>query len=160
MNFLKEWAFSIFITVLIITIFSMIIPKGQLDKVMKFSLSLFFLVALVTPFVSKISSINFGFKDEIEVNTQKMYKNDILEKSNEDFISLTEKNISNNIGNILKQNNINPKKITTNININDNTSISINNLVILLDKKDINLEQKVKEVILKEVLYEPEIEYE
>ncbi len=160
MNFLKEWAFSIFITILIITIFSMIIPKGQLDRVMKFSLSLFFLVALITPFVSKISSLNFGFKDEIEVNTQNIYNNNIIEKSNKDFISLVEKNISNNIFDILKKIDINPKKIITSININENNSISINNLVILLDKKDINLEKKIKEVILKEVLYDAEIEYE
>ena len=130
MNFLKEWAFSIFITILIITIFSMIIPKGQLDRVMKFSLSLFFLVALITPFVSKISSLNFGFKDEIEVNTQNIYNNNIIEKSNKDFISLVEKNISKNIFEILKKIDINPKKIITSININENNSISINNLVI------------------------------
>lgn len=50
MEQIKQWAVNICITLVVTGVFSMLIPHGSMEKVMKFATSVFFLCCLLLPF--------------------------------------------------------------------------------------------------------------
>ena len=73
MEAIKSWAFSISTAVVVSTIMQMLVPKGNLEKVVKISLSVFMLSIIFSPFLIdvefKIQSED-SFKSEIGDYTQ------------------------------------------------------------------------------------------
>lgn len=158
MDFIREWAFSICITLIATSLFSLLAPKGSMEKILKFTISLFFLNCLVTPFIVNPPKINFDIDQVDPRNESSNY--DVVTKTNEQFLSITKKNIEKTLSGILVSNNINCKKIEININISQDKSIFISSIDILLDKSYIMMDNQIKELIKKEVEMEPILIYE
>ena len=73
MEAIKSWAFSISIAAVVSTITQMLVPKGNLEKVVKISLSVFMLSIIFSPFLLDVDfkmQSEDSFKIEIEDYTQ------------------------------------------------------------------------------------------
>lgn len=162
MNWIREWAFSICITLIAISLFSMLMPKGSMEKTVKFTISLFFLSCLIGPFIFNPPSFslftnfsNKNIKDSLNYEIVKTVHNQVL-------VSI-ENIIRRNITQFLKKNNINNiniKKIEININISDDNSILINRIDIFLDSSYKMMDNQIRNIIKKEVEIEPSIIYD
>lgn len=142
MESLKLIGTSLCITVLITSIFSMLIPKLKLKSAINTAVSLFFLISLVSPFLSA----DFSFSVPAVFDYQEKAPIAVSEKISEQFLSLAEANLEQSIKSSLKKSGIIPKEIEIKINIAENDCISINKLNVILDKGE---SKKLEEVISK-----------
>ena len=59
MSEIKQWAVNICITLAATAVFSMLVPNGSMEKVLKFTISLFFVCCLLTPFLVGLPQIDW-----------------------------------------------------------------------------------------------------
>lgn len=143
--------------VLIITgIFSILVPKSNMDKVIKFVITLFFLSGIVIPIAKGQFDFSFEYSDfkldKVNASVTDNTKNTIT--------ILSEKKLENTSKQILNKNNIECKKVDMDIHILEDDSIDITKFKIYLPRTEqINL-KKAQDLILKEVGIKPNIEIE
>lgn len=79
MEFLKEWTYTICITLVISVVFSILTPKGNMGRFFKIILATFIFLSFIYPL--KSSEIDLSFPDfnisDIEGSQSKAYKNTI-----------------------------------------------------------------------------------
>ena len=144
---------AICVTVIAGTIYSILIPNNKMEKTVKFTISLFFLASIILPFVN--GSLDIDIISDIAVPAI-----GIQADNDEGMIALAEKKIDAELLGILNSNKTFPKKVETNININETNCISISNVVVTLDSTDEKSSKKVEKLIKKEVGKTPKILYE
>lgn len=145
---------SICITTVITSIFTMLLPNGKLDNVIKFAITLFFLTSILSPFLNTDLQLDIKtFTNEIITPTNKSMEVEITQA----FIDIAKLHIEEDINSILHSNNINPKKIEIGINILDDTSIYIEKVKIFIDFIDDDTTYKIYDVITTEIGISPEI---
>ena len=126
MEFFKEWAFSICCALIIGGILNMILPSGNMQKIFKTVLCVFFICVIAAP-ITEIDFSKFRFDysnsdileihaDENEFNkiSAEYFENEIIKATNE----------------ILKNENLQAEDIYLKINISENGSIDINKFVL------------------------------
>ncbi len=159
MDWIREWAFSICITLIAISLFSMLMPKGSMEKTAKFTISLFFLSCLIGPFIFNPPSFSL-FTNFSNKNIKDNLNYEIVKTVHNQVVVSIENVIRKNITETLKKNNINIKKIEININISDDNSILINRIDIFLDSSYKMMDNQIRNIIKKEVEIEPSIIYD
>lgn len=127
-----------------ISMLDMLCPEKKFEKQMRLIFSLFFLIGLAAPFLS-----GGGFSFEGFNLSEKSDFSSVQNSLKEDYKTAIEKNISSALLEKLKANGINADKISTNVNISDDNSISISEIEVELSDK--GLEQKAFDVIKNEV---------
>ncbi|HIZ56586.1 MAG TPA: stage III sporulation protein AF [Firmicutes bacterium] len=60
MQGIREWAFAICLTLIGTAVFGMLVPKGKIEKSIQFTISLLFILCLVSPFVSGEIDLDFS----------------------------------------------------------------------------------------------------
>ncbi|MEG0693225.1 MAG: stage III sporulation protein AF [Oscillospiraceae bacterium] len=144
---------SICITMVVTSIFSMLTPDSKLDKVLKFSISLFFLTSLISPFVNN----KLDFRIDISDITQTNQTRELSQSVENQFLSIAMSNIEHTVENLLKRENISPKKVEVLININEDNSISINKLMVYIDKSDEKKKQAVEKIVKDGAGFAPQV---
>lgn len=152
MDTIREWAASICITLVATSIFSMLIPHGGMEKVMKFAISTFFISCLLSPFWSGLPNLSW----EAEAAIQSDYSG-ISSQMNEQVIRLSEANLRRVIGEILEENGIKTEKISPQVHISDDGSISISKVMVELAEDENKNVQSVQELIEQETGLEAEV---
>ncbi|MEG2429344.1 MAG: stage III sporulation protein AF [Oscillospiraceae bacterium] len=147
MEVIKNIGINICITLVITAIFTMLVPNNKLDKILKFSISLFFLASLISPFFNSKLDFHINIDDIITSSPQK----NISQKADEQFYQIATKNLEMSIEKLLNQKGIPIKKIKIFINNSDNNSIFINKVIVTLDKANEKYISQIKEIIEKEV---------
>lgn len=145
---------SICITLVVTSLFSMLIPNTKLEKVLKFAISLFFLTGLISPFFS--SDLNFHIDME-DLAPQTNSQSQLKTSAESQFASLAAKNLESSIDRMLKTEGIKTEKIKVLINKNDDDNISINKLMVYIDNENINKATRIESIIKKEVGIVPSI---
>ncbi len=154
MDGIKEIGFSVSIILIVTGIFSMLVPTDRMEKTMKLTLSVFFLISLVTPFVN--ADFSFDVSDSYK---EYAYEDTALSAGfNEKTKNLTEQYIASQLKNLLKDEGYYVNKITVSVNITAQNSIDISEVVITLPETYIQKEDKIKAVI-KENLGESNITF-
>lgn len=154
MESLKFIGISICITTVITSIFTMLLPDGKLDNVIKFAITLFFLTSIVTPFID--SDLNLDFKSltqEISLETNKTLEKELSNT----FIQIAKSYIEEDINDNLIKNNIPIKKVSISINILSDSSIYIEKVKIYITSKEEDNTEKINEIVLNEINIIPEI---
>ena len=128
MNEIKQWAVNVCVTLAATGIFSMLIPHGNMEKVMKFAVSVFFLSCLLFPFFTGLPELQWNAQESTGVP----YEN-IQETMNRQFLELSRKRIEQIVGQILAAEGIQPEKITADIHISEDNSVSINKVTVTLN---------------------------
>lgn len=116
-----------------ITIFSRLYPSEKFEKQMKTIFSLILVISIANP----IASGKLELPDISEaVTANSDYYQSLSENTDDYFIKSIERNISINIEAELKEHNIFPLEINTNINISENNSISISEVSVTVDNAE------------------------
>lgn len=109
-------------------VYSLLIPGGSMEKLMKLCLSVFFLISLVTPF----------FNTQIRLDTVNNYKAAVLpdDVNNTNIVmSLAKTNLEEKLTTYLSKKNIKILKAEIFINKNEFDSIDISKVVLTLQNK-------------------------
>lgn len=82
MDFIKEWTFTICITLIISVVFSMLTPKGNMGRFFKIILATFIFLSFIYPLKSEQIDINFPEfnMSEFEAEERELYQNKISMK--------------------------------------------------------------------------------
>lgn len=74
MQLLKQWAISVCASGILGTVFSMIAPKGSMDKTIKLMIAIFIFTSMLVPFVSaeKLNFDEFYQADHSEVSQEEL----------------------------------------------------------------------------------------
>lgn len=136
---------------IVITLIELLIPKGKMENTVRFAMGAFMICMIISPLLSLFNNLNFDFD----------YSNDIslnIDSSiSEDTYQLAEDNISQLVTTLLSQNNIEVKKVDVNMDINSDTGIDINKIVIYLDKEQESLSQTAKSLCEKNFSIDTEV---
>lgn len=154
MEIVRNFAISICITIVATGIFSMLIPNGTMEKVVKFTVSLFFLLSIIIPFVTGLKDFKVEYvSGEVLQENNKQLENNI----NENILNITKSKLEQSIVDILKKNDILVKKVFVDINIIDKSSIDISKIEIYIDSEQKDKQNQIEQIIKKEVEVTPEI---
>jgi len=153
METIKAIGMSICVTLVVTSIFSMLMPDTKLDKVIKFSISLFFLTSLISPFITSDIKINVDI-DDIVLESK---STNLSQASQTQFFSLAEKNIQSALIRYLQNEDINVRKIEVCINKIDNNNISISKLMVYINREQEETATRIKALVKREVGVTPDV---
>ncbi len=140
MNGISSWATAISICAIICTIVEMLISDSKLEKTVRFVLGAFMICAIIMPITDMTDEIS-------EVDFNITMSDDSKEKFDIQKIELFKKQISSLVTSILSEENIYPQKIDVNMDIDENNSISIISVTVVLKKQDVEKANRVSYVI-------------
>ena len=128
---------------IVITIFNSLYPSEKFSKQVKIIFSLIFILSIAKPIAAgKITLPEIGET----VSASSDYYSSLSDNTYDYFIRSVENNISASLEAKLHEKNIYPEEIQTSINISDNGSISINEVIITL--KDMTVSSDAAECII------------
>lgn len=105
MEFIKQWCFSICVSLIAAVIFSLFTPKGRMNGFYKILLSFFIFVSFLYP-----------LKD-FNINDVKI-KDFAIDNYSEDYSKIYEDKVNREIENVLKENGVTGAVVSSEININ------------------------------------------
>ena len=144
-KFLETWIGQISISVIIVSIFEMILPNGNLKKYIKAILGIYIIYCIITPFVNKNNLFELDKLDIEKHATNNIKQSNINQESMDKrlealYIEELEKNINTKIKEYGYE--IYKCKIDANLNSNkENPGIHNINLVIKECKKNIEIDK-------------------
>ena len=144
---------SICITMVVTSIFSMLTPDSKLDKMLKFSISLFFLTSLISPFVNNKLDFHIDISDITQTQQDKQLSQGVASQ----FITIAIENLEHSVENLLIRKKINPKKVEVLINISEDDSISISKLMVYIEQSDELRIQEIEKIVAEEVGFAPQV---
>lgn len=131
-----------------ISMLDIITPEGKFKKNVRFVFSLVFIIVLLKPIVKKEININFSDFDNFEASAEYIYvQNTFYEVLSDNYSD----NLTQSLNQKLKVNDISPKKISVNVNIDDNNRIDISEVKIVLAYCDRSKASETKDVIRNEI---------
>lgn len=143
MGAIRSWALIICFASIACTMLEIITPNGKMEKMMKLVLGVFMICAIITPLVTTFRNIDINFKTNNYEDDLEEYKNKFDTKMNEIAIDKI-KDLTLNELNLI---NIKPRKIDVFMDMKDKDCISIKEITVTLDKKNLNKQEEVKKVI-------------
>lgn len=156
MNELKQWAITVTLCALVGTIVYIITPEGNIKKSVKVVVSIFFIAALLSPFIK-------GDKIDINLNLNKKYSSESVTDSklqdniNKQMLEAAKESTIAEIKSILYSYKIYDGQIEADMDINDKNSIFIKSITIFIDDSENANIEAVKNAIKKEFNLNAEI---
>lgn len=154
MDGFKELVLVICIASLGLTLYKMLSPNKAFDKQLKFLISLYFLFAVLSPFLS--GKISFALPANAAYAEGFDYSN-LEEKVFAQLESSTAKNIEGDLTDMLAKNDITAQEISVDVNISKDYSISINEIQLVLNPGATLSADEIKALVEKEVGENPNI---
>lgn len=131
MDSIKQWAMTICFAALAAGLANIIAPKGNLEKVYKFAVSLFFLCCVLVPLFSlKGISLNMNLQSVTQQN------NNLQKTVDEQKLSETQSSVSALITEACKKKGVTPLSVTTKAAIDKSGNIAISSAVVKLKKEN------------------------
>ena len=132
MDGIRLWAFSICSAAVVGTIVYMIFPKGKLEKIFRFTVTLFFLCSLFSPLIVRTTGFSLNF-DFLEPEEHQVPENQELDYTLEEQIEHAfRQNLTQLIEKSLQEIEIKADKILLDIHIESDNSIIIDQITIYL----------------------------
>lgn len=129
MEALKQWAVTIIMTALSGAVIQILMPKGKTERMVNIILSLFFLCAILSPFITGTSqSLWDELNDKIFIPEAEL--SDKQENLNETILKETEKETENAIYKLAVQEGFSEINVNVNMDISGTNSISIDEIKI------------------------------
>ncbi len=151
MTLIKQWALGLVIASVAGALALIISPQGAVEKQVRTAVSLFLLVAFMSPFVSE-----FDFDDLFSYQSVSAY--DGSSQISNNIAKKFESDIKNRINNLLSKNGIEANKINIDVIITDNNEMKLEKAVVVV-KNGIN-DAEVKHLIKENLGLVVEIEVE
>lgn len=147
MESIKQWAVCLCAAVLAAGIIVMLAPEGGTKKILKTVVSIFVLCCMIAP-LANFTGINFSIAEKPQEVAQA--NSDSLESAvNQQVLKASEERIKQMAVNNLSAEGINVESVSVNMDIAEDNSIIINQLVIVLDNAP---DQQAAESIIKKTM--------
>lgn len=131
-----------------ISMLDIITPSEKLKKQIRFIFSLVFIIAITSSILN--SEIDFEIPSSKDIEQSEQYQA-VMKTYTQNLADNFKTNIEKNLEEKLKINNIGAKKVSLNVDIDENECISIKGADVVLTKTDKNVSSKVKTVIQNEI---------
>ncbi len=145
MGFLKEWAFSVCAACTCGAIAYMLSPDGNLQKIYKFCVNLFFLFSVITPFFMG-GGMDFSVED-LDIQSDLSARQAYSEKLDEQVLGVFALNLENSVKQELSSMGIEAQKISINLNIEEDNSICITQIELYTAQENLSKEQEIQKIV-------------
>lgn len=125
---MKEWILSVSGTILLTTVFSLIIPSGKTASIIKTVFSVLCVFVFIKPvfyLYNQKNEVSIDFSNNVEFNLNENYLNYILDLKKEESSKICNK--------ILSQNGLAAKDLYINIAVTDEFDYNLDNITVYLD---------------------------
>lgn len=153
MEAIRNIGISICISMVVTSIFSMLVPDTKMDKVLKFAISLFFLTSIISPFMTNKINFTMDFSEVSKVQS----RSNLIDTSNKQFSELAAVNLERSLTKILSSEGVVVQKIVVTINKSETGDISISKLMVYLDETNENRRGDIENIVKREVGITPTI---
>ena len=133
---IREIGISICVTAVAAAIFQGLMPKSSLEKTARFILSIFFLSCLIVPFTHFDYSAFENSLSVYQTEDMSIEKSSLQTIVNQKLDELTKQSVSQTMYSTLRQYEIEPIEIQVNTTIEEDNSIIINSVIVLVDLED------------------------
>ncbi len=158
MELIRNWATVVCITLVVTILFSMLVPKGSMERVLQFSISLFFIVSFITPFITQFSSFRLDVSASAQVEESNLESVSALEESFEQkLLELTKENLEEKGKGFLEEIGVRCQKISVSINKEEDDSITISKITVWLDNAYQSRQAEIEEKLTEEMMARPEL---
>lgn len=144
MEFFKQWAISICACGIIGTVFSMIAPKGSMEKILHLVIAVFIFTSVLLPFL-KMGDVNLSF-DEANFSSEQSL-DELVERSNEITLSTSKVSVEKAVSEFLVSNNFSDAKVKAKIDSDENNNIIVNSIEIGLPSEVIAQSENVTNLV-------------
>ncbi|MBW7573466.1 stage III sporulation protein AF [Caproiciproducens faecalis] len=130
MNAVREWSAAICMAALVAAMLQGLVPNGSMERMVKFVIGAFVICALIVPLAKIAPKISMSFQEDAgsPANSQ-------LEKTVEkQYSAAAQESITNLVVTELNNINIKCKNVNVIMDTNEDGSISINKVVVILAK--------------------------
>ena len=148
-TFFKNWIEQIAITVVIASIFEMILPNGNIKKYIKIILGIYIIFSIISPFVNKKELYSFDLDKKIE-----SYTSELKEQNHIEITKKVDKNLEEVYSSVFKDKltktiekygfNVRSVLIDASFNTNED-DVGIKKISIVLSSKNDNFNNNDKE---------------
>ena len=97
LDFLKGWIEGIVVAVIVVSIFEMIIPNGNIKKYIKVVLGIYIVFCIISPFVNKNELYKFNISDALDDFNLPKSSNTSEDNIEKMYIETLEKEIANTV---------------------------------------------------------------
>lgn len=145
MQFFRQWAVSVCASGIIGTIFSMIAPKGSMDKILKLMISVFLFTSIVAPFLSG-EKLDFDLSADGAAQSQDISEDVMWEEANQLTLRTTQKSIENGIGDFLKRHSCAEYKVKVQLHVDENQYVQLDGAELYLTAADSSRGDELKQL--------------
>ncbi len=147
---MQNWAMSICVAMIGGALFSMLVPNGNMKKVLTFTLNLFFISTIAAPILTGITQLDFSS------NLKNIIQNDKLsEVSINQTIDLAKKNLETGLKAVFIQNGY--KDVDINIDINKENETT--EVCVKIPEDEQYSKKDIEQLVIGEMGIKPEIIY-
>ncbi len=155
METIKSWATVICITLILTTIFSMLVPKGSMEKIIQFTISMFFIVSFITPFLTKLPSLSLDV--EAAATPQTRETQSLEDSMKQKLLELTASNLEVKANGFLEEIGVQAEKISVLINNETDDRITISKITVWLDNSYRDQASRIEAKLKEEMMTQPEL---
>lgn len=134
MQFFKQWAISVCASGIIATVFSMIAPKGSMDKILKLMISVFIFTSMLVPF---LTGEKIDFDDFISSSSQSVSEEELWERANQLTLKTAKASLEQSIGDFLNRHSLEEYEIEVSFIVDENNYITISHADLYLMPDDL-----------------------
>ncbi len=135
MNTIREIGISICVTAVAAAIFQGLIPKSNLEKTIRFVLSVFLLSCLIVP-LTQLDFSSLGDSLTVFQTDDHVKENNLQDTVNQKLTELTEESVAQTMRLTLEENGIEVERIQVETTIEEDNSIMINRVIISVQTDD------------------------
>lgn len=145
---MQSWALAVCATMIGGALFSLLVPNNNLKRVVQFTLSLFFVSALVAPFLTELPDVDFSFAEQV------LASNDELEGVMEtEVIKQAQSSLEQGLMVVFEQNGYKIEDITININSEEETT----QIIVVIPQEEIQRIPQMEQLVQNETGIIPKI---
>jgi stage III sporulation protein AF len=130
MNSVKEWSVIICMAALAATLLQSLVPSGSMERMVKFIIGAFVICAIIQPLSRVVPEINTSIRDD----SKAVYNNHLKDTVDNQISAAAQESVRNLVTAELNKINIKCKNVDTIMDTNEDNSISINKVVVILAK--------------------------
>jgi len=156
MDVLRQWAICITVSALVSAVIYAASPKGNMQKAMQIIISVFFLCAILSPFLSgKVMEFDYETKDYMSDQTEQNIE--LNENINAQMLEISKGMIEEQTQSIFYSHQIYNGQIYADMDIDSTGSIFIKAMTINLPQKDMSKKAEVIDSVCNRFGIEPKI---
>lgn len=155
MSGIQQWAAVICLAALIAAMAQGLIPAGSMERMGKFVVGAFIICVMIAPISKIIPEISTSLQST-DTNSE-VQKTQLESTVNSQVIEESQKSITNLVAAELSRIQIKCKNVQVVMDTNENNSISINKVIVKLDKRDVADVKMVSDYLEKELGLKTEV---